>query len=89
MARVSIPHQYFLGILSGSNFHFFEKEKISIFVEFCRKMTIESNNTGVLEFGQVVAPTVVAQAPMVLTSGPVYDSPGEKLEKFNGLNFKR
>ena len=89
MARVSIPHQSFLEILSRNNFHIFEKEKIEIFVGFCRKMSIESNNTGVLEFGQVAAPIVVAQASMVHTPRHVYDSPREKLEKFNGLNFKR
>ena len=41
-------------------------------------MTSKSNNTGVLEFGQVAAPIVIAQAP-----GPVSVSLGEKLEKFN------
>ena len=52
-------------------------------------MTYESNNTGVPESGQVLAPIVVSQAPMVHTSGPVFISPGEKPEKFNELNFKR
>ena len=65
-------------------------------------MTSQSNNVGVLEssqvatpivatptMAQVATPTIVAQAPMVHTSGPVYVSPGEKPEKFNGLNFKR
>ena len=51
-------------------------------------MTYESNNTGVIESGQVVAPTIVAQEPIVHTSGPVFVSLGEKLDKFNGLNFK-
>ena len=52
-------------------------------------MTYESNNTSVPEFGKVVAPVVVAQAPMVHTSRPVSVSPRKKPEKFNGLNFKR
>ena len=51
-------------------------------------MTFESNNIGVLESGQMVAPTVVVQAPMVHTSRHVFVFPGEKPEKFNGLNFK-
>ena len=33
--------------------------------------------------------TVVAQPPMVNTSRPVSVFPGEKREKFNGLNFKQ
>ena len=38
---------------------------------------------------QVATPTVIAQAPMVHTFGPIFVSPREKLEKFNELNFKR
>ena len=41
------------------------------------------------ESGQVVAPIVIAQAPMVHTSEHVSISLREKPEKFNGLNFKR
>ena len=52
-------------------------------------MTYESNNIGVPESGQVVAPTVVAQAPIMHTSWHVFISPREKPDKFNGLNFKR
>ena len=67
---------------------FFQKKK---------KKTFQSNNASVPEFGQVATPTVaqvatptvIAQASLVHTSGYVSVSPGEKLEKFNGLNFKR
>ena len=52
-------------------------------------MTSKSNNDGVPKSGQVVAPIVVAQAPMVHTFRPVSISPREKPKKFNGLNFKR
>ena len=60
-------------------------------------MTSQSNNAGVPESGQVATltvaqvatPTIVAQAPMVHTSGSISVSPGGKPEKFNGLNFKR
>ena len=57
-------------------------------------MTSESNNTGVSKSSQVASPTVVAQAPMVhtfkLVSVPLGEKlKGEKLEKFNGFNFKR
>ena len=52
-------------------------------------MTYKSNNTDVPESSQVAAPNVVAQAPMVHTFGPVFVSPGEKPNKFSGLNFKR
>ena len=38
---------------------------------------------------QVATPIVIAQAPIVHTSEPVSVSPGEKLKKFNKLNFKR
>ena len=51
-------------------------------------MTYESKNIVVLKSGQVAAPTVVAQAPIMHTFGLVSISPGEKPEKFNGLNFK-
>ena len=37
---------------------------------------------------QVATPTV-AQAPVMPTIVPISVSPGEKLEKFNELNFKR
>ena len=36
-----------------------------------------------------VATLPVAQAPVMPTTVPISISPGEKLEKFNGLNFKR
>ena len=52
-------------------------------------MTSEFNNTDVPKSGQVVALTVVAQAPMVHTSWHVFVCPREKPKKFNGLNFKR
>ena len=52
-------------------------------------MTYGSNNIVVPEFGQVVAFIIVAQAPMVHTSEPVFVSTWERPEKFNGLNFKR
>ena len=35
------------------------------------------------------ATSTVAQAPMLPTIMPISVSPGEKLEKFSGLNFKR
>ena len=61
-----------------------------------KKKTFQSNNADVPEFGQVATPTVaqvatpiVAQASLVHTFGPVSVSLGEKLEKSNGLNFKR
>ena len=37
---------------------------------------------------QVATPTVT-QAPVMPTTVPISISPGEKPEKFNGLNFKR
>ena len=52
-------------------------------------MTSESNNTGVPKSSQMASPTVVAQAPMVHTFKLVSVPLGEKLEKFNGFNFKR
>ena len=52
-------------------------------------MTSESNNISVPESGQVAASTVVAQAQMLHTSGPVSVSPREKPKEFNRLNFKR
>ena len=36
-----------------------------------------------------VATSTVAQAPVLPTTMPISVSPGEKPEKFNGLNFKR
>ena len=37
---------------------------------------------------QVATPTVT-QAPVMPTTVPIFVSPGEKPEKFSGLNFKR
>ena len=52
-------------------------------------MTSESNNIGVPESSQGVAPTIVAQELIMYTFEPVSISLGEKPKKFNGLNFKR
>ena len=64
-------------------FFFSEKQKRKIFtywLGFAEKMIYQSNNAGVLEYGQVATPTmaqvttptIVAQAPMVRISGHVY-----------------
>ena len=57
------------------------------FVQFCREMDSDSHNV-LSASAQVETPTI-AQAPMMLTIVPISVSLGEKLDKFNGLNFKR
>ncbi|WJZ85230.1 hypothetical protein VitviT2T_004776 [Vitis vinifera] len=51
-------------------------------------MTTESDNVVVTELAPVANPTV-AQVPAMPTAVPISVSPGEKPEKFSGLNFKR
>ncbi|RVW97088.1 Retrovirus-related Pol polyprotein from transposon TNT 1-94 [Vitis vinifera] len=51
-------------------------------------MTTESDNVVVTELAPVATPTV-AQVPAMPTAVPIFVSPGEKPEKFSGLNFKR
>ncbi|WJZ87171.1 hypothetical protein VitviT2T_006572 [Vitis vinifera] len=51
-------------------------------------MTTESDNVVVTELALVATPTV-AQVPAMPTAVPISVSPGEKPEKFSGLNFKR
>ncbi|RVW64853.1 Retrovirus-related Pol polyprotein from transposon TNT 1-94 [Vitis vinifera] len=51
-------------------------------------MTSESDNVVVTELAPVATPTV-AQVPAMPTAVPIFVSPGEKPEKFSGLNFKR
>ena len=102
LTRVSIPTslswEYSIEII----FFFFWKKKtkkkiFTFWLGFAKQMTSQSNNLDVLESGQVATPivtqvatpTVVAQAPLVHTFGPVSISPREKHKKFNGLNFKR
>ncbi|RVW62815.1 Retrovirus-related Pol polyprotein from transposon TNT 1-94 [Vitis vinifera] len=51
-------------------------------------MTTESDNVVVTELALVATPTV-AQVPAMPTVVPISVSPGEKPEKFSGLNFKR
>ena len=51
-------------------------------------MNYNSDNVVLDASAQVAIPTV-AQVPMMPTTVPISVSHGEKLEKFNGLNFKR
>ncbi|WKA09039.1 hypothetical protein VitviT2T_026717 [Vitis vinifera] len=51
-------------------------------------MTTESDNVVITELALVATPTV-AQVPAMPTAVPISVSPGEKPEKFSGLNFKR
>ncbi|WKA11227.1 hypothetical protein VitviT2T_028751 [Vitis vinifera] len=51
-------------------------------------MTTESDNVVVTKLALVATPTV-AQVPAMPTAVPISVSPGEKPEKFSGLNFKR
>ncbi|WJZ97445.1 hypothetical protein VitviT2T_016048 [Vitis vinifera] len=51
-------------------------------------MTTESDNVVVTELAPVATPTV-PQVPAMPTAVPISVSPGEKPEKFSGLNFKR
>ena len=51
-------------------------------------MDSDSNNVVSAASAQVATPTV-AQVPVMPIAMPISVSPGEKLEKFNGLNFKR
>ncbi|WJZ95257.1 hypothetical protein VitviT2T_014041 [Vitis vinifera] len=51
-------------------------------------MTTESDNVVVTELAPMATPTV-AQVPAMPTAVPISVSPGEKPEKFSGLNFKR
>ena len=51
-------------------------------------MDFDSNNMVPIASAQVTTLTV-AQVPMMPISCPICVSNGEKLEKFNGLNFKR
>ncbi|RVW34174.1 hypothetical protein CK203_092820 [Vitis vinifera] len=50
-------------------------------------MTTESDNVVVTELAPVATPTV-AQVPAMPTAVPISVSPGEKPEKFSGLNLK-
>ena len=47
-----------------------------------------SDTTVPTAFAQVATP-IMAKAPVMPTTVPISVSLGEKLEKFNGLNFKR
>ena len=58
------------------------------FLPSCREIDSNSNNVVPAASAQVETP-IVAQAPMMSTVVPISAPPGEKLEKFNGLNFKR
>ena len=51
-------------------------------------MDFDSNNVVPAVFVQVATPTM-AQASMIPTAVPIFVLLGEKLEKFNRLNFKR
>ena len=51
-------------------------------------MDYDSNNIVPTISDQEATPTM-AQVPMMPTVVPISVSPGEKPEKFNGLNFKR
>ena len=51
-------------------------------------MDYDSNNIVPIAFTQVATPTM-AQVPTMSTVVPISVSLGEKLEKFNELNFKR
>ena len=51
-------------------------------------MDSDSNNT-VLAASTHVETPAVAQVPVIPSAMPISISPGEKPEKFNGLNFKR
>ena len=51
-------------------------------------MDYDSNNSIPFATAQMATP-IVAQAPIMPTIVPIHVSPREKLEKFNGLNFKR
>ena len=66
----------------------FENRKLTHFLQFCREMDSYSNNTIPATFAQMTTPTMT-QVPMMPTVVPISVSPGEKLEKFNRLNFKR
>ena len=46
-------------------------------------------DTMVLTASAQVATPTVTQAPVLPTTVPIFVSPGEKPEKFSGLNFKR
>ena len=90
-----VPHQSFLGILCKVVFSYSEKladlickTKLTHFLGNFRKMASESDNVVVTEFAQV-APPAVARVPAMPTAVPISVSPGEKPEKFIGLNFKR
>ena len=51
-------------------------------------MDSDSNNVVPVSPAKVATLTV-EQVPMMPTVGSIFVSPKEKLEKFNGLNFKR
>ena len=66
----------------------FENRKLTHFLQFCRKMDSDSNNIVPVVFAQVAIPIVARVLVMPITV-PIFVSLGEKLEKFNELNFKR
>ena len=65
----------------------FENRKLTHFLQIYSKTDSNSNNVVPATFAQVATPTV-AQVPVMPTAMPISVSPGEKLEKFNKLNFK-
>ena len=66
----------------------FMNKKLTHFLQFCREMDYDSNNTVPPASAQVATPTM-AQVPLMPTIVPIFVSPREKPEKFNRLNFKR
>ena len=62
----------------------FDQFSIILFLE----MDIGSDTMVPTAYTQVATPTVT-QAPVMPTTVPISVSPGEKPEKFSGLNFKR
>ena len=93
LAWVSIPYQSFLGVLRYTLFLItlrigLGNRKLTHFLQICRKMDYDSNNVVLAAFEQVATPTV-AQVPVMPTVMHISVSPREKVEKFNGLNFKR
>ena len=64
------------------------KRKFDTFSIIFQKMVYDSNNVAPSAFSQVATP-IVAQAPVKPTNVPISVLPREKLEKINGLNFKR
>ena len=67
---------------------FFRNRKLTHFPQSCREMDSNSNNV-VPPASAQVATLIMAQALVMPTIVPISVSPGDKLEKFNRLNFKR